>query len=38
MVLKDTIKSWKISRFFPLITLLQVIVAGWLVKPATAGG
>jgi hypothetical protein len=38
MVLKNTTKSWKISRFFLLITQLQVIVAGWLVKPATVGG
>ncbi len=38
MVLKDTTKSWKISLFLPLITLPQVIVAGWLINISTTGG
>ncbi len=32
MVLKDATRSWKVALFLPLLTLPQVIVAGWLIN------
>jgi uncharacterized protein len=32
MVLKDTTASWRIALFLPLVTLPQVIFAGWLIN------
>jgi hypothetical protein len=30
--LKDATRSWKVALFLPLLTLPQVIVAGWLIN------
>jgi uncharacterized membrane protein YraQ (UPF0718 family) len=32
MVVKDTMKSWKIALFLPLITVPQVLFIGWLMN------
>lgn len=32
MVIKDTMKSWKIALFLPLITVPQVLLIGWLMN------
>ncbi len=32
MVLKDTVKSWKLALFLPLITVPQVLVVAWLIN------
>ncbi|WP_286235130.1 permease [Thalassotalea sediminis] len=32
MVIKDTMKSWKIALFLPLITVPQVLFIGWLIN------
>jgi len=32
MVVKDTMKSWKIALFLPLITVPQVLLIGWLMN------
>ena len=32
MVIKDTMKSWKIALFLPLITVPQVLVIGWIIN------
>jgi len=32
MVIKDTMKSWKIALFLPLITVPQVLFIGWLMN------
>ncbi|GHG03282.1 permease [Thalassotalea marina] len=32
MVIKDTMKSWKIALYLPLITVPQVLVIGWLIN------
>jgi len=35
MVLKDTVKSWKLALFLPLITVPQVLVVAWLINITT---
>jgi len=32
MVIKDTMQSWKIALFLPLITVPQVLLIGWLMN------
>ncbi|WP_286269447.1 permease [Thalassotalea hakodatensis] len=32
MVIKDTMKSWKIALYLPLITVPQVLFIGWLIN------
>jgi len=32
MVIKDTMKSWKIALFLPLITVPQVLFIGWVMN------
>lgn len=32
MVIKDTMKSWKIALFLPLITVPQVLFIGWIMN------
>lgn len=32
MVIKDTMKSWKIALFLPLLTVPQVLLIGWLIN------
>ena len=32
MAIKDSMKSWKIALFLPLVTLPQIIFLGWLLN------
>ena len=37
MIIKDTMKSWKIALFLPLITVPQILFLGWIMNSLATG-